>query len=195
VDARYGEVAGTLPLSSVHLQNNQRNSPDIIVSYAFDADAKISHVPGIEYCGGASSNRGMHGSFSPRDVHNVLIASGVDFKSNDKNPLPSGNVDVAPTVAYLLGLSLPNADGRVLSEALRNSAYSIVRTSRQIIRSKQPAANLTMIAPTDPDGHDVDSTMNHYAVQMQTKTVKQKHQSGATREYQYYDSAEGIRYK
>jgi hypothetical protein len=194
IDAeRYGDIPGTLPLSSIHLQNAVRNSPDIIVSYTSDAEARISNVPGIEYCGGASSNRGMHGSFSSRDVHNTLIAAGVDFKSRHRSEIPSANIDVAPTVAYLLGLSLEKADGRVLSESLRNSSYVIVNTTAQTLRSKKSVAKLTVIAPTDPDGHDLDSEVSHYVVEVHTKVVKQK-QGGKTREYRYYDSAQGARY-
>ena len=195
VDAlRYGEVPGTLPLSLVRLQNQARNSPDLIVSYAFDGDAKISNVPGIEYCGGASSNRGMHGSFSPRDVHNTLIASGIDFRSHHRSDIPSANVDVAPTIAHLLGLSLEQADGRVLSESLANNSQSIFSVSSQVLRSTKSAGKLTMLAPTDPDGRDVDSALSHYAIEVRTKLVKQK-QGNTVHEYRYYDSAQGVRYK
>ena len=48
--------------------------------------------------------RGMHGSFSPIDVHNTLIAYGPDFREGMRDTLPTGNVDVAPTIASILGL-------------------------------------------------------------------------------------------
>ena len=63
--------------------------------------------------------QGHHGSLSPFDMHNTLIAAGPDFRSGQANSTPSGNIDIAPTVLWLLGWK-PNSsmDGRVLSEAL-----------------------------------------------------------------------------
>ncbi|HVY22017.1 MAG TPA: alkaline phosphatase family protein [Steroidobacteraceae bacterium] len=194
VDAqRYGNIAGTLPLASVHLQNEARNSPDVIVSYAFDANARIGNVPGIEYSGGAFSSRGMHGSFSPRDVHNVLIATGPDFKQHYADSTPSANVDVAPTVAALLGLPMPTAEGRVLAESLLNTAQRVLSVKVQVVHPAGPAHKLTMIKPVDPDGHDVDPSASNYTFELHTTVVRQK--TGlTTREYRYYDSATASRY-
>ncbi|MET0504401.1 MAG: alkaline phosphatase family protein [Luteibacter sp.] len=115
VDARYGRIPGTLPLATVHLEN--KRSPDIIASYDFDAEATVQGFKGTVYTS-MSNERGMHGSFSPVDVHNMLIASGPDFRKNLRSELPSGNVDLAPTLASVLKLDLGKPDGRVLREAL-----------------------------------------------------------------------------
>ncbi len=50
-----------------------------------------------------------------------------------------------------------------------------------------------MIEPTDPDGHDVDSSASHYTIELRTKVIKQKSGAGE-REYRYYDEATAIRY-
>src|SRR5690242_14525948 len=71
VAKRYGAIPGTLPAEEVHLENARRG-PDIIISYAWDADAVVQGFPGTEV-GTVSTERGQHGSFSPRDVHNTLI--------------------------------------------------------------------------------------------------------------------------
>jgi arylsulfatase A-like enzyme len=119
VSDRYGDLPGTLPLSTIHLQSRADRNPDVVVSYHFDEDAVVSGMPGTEYAGVArESNRGTHGSLSPRDVHNTMIASGPSFRSQFKDDLPSANVDVAPTLARLLGVKVATAQGRVLSEAL-----------------------------------------------------------------------------
>ena len=48
------------------------------------------------------------------------MAAGPDFRQGWRDELPSGNVDVAPTIAHLLGMQdLPKMDGRVLEESLR----------------------------------------------------------------------------
>jgi hypothetical protein len=60
-----------------------------------------------------------HGSISPYDLKNTLVASGPDFRSGWRDPVPVGNVDICPTVSHLLGLDSGSPmDGRVLTEAL-----------------------------------------------------------------------------
>ncbi len=53
-------------------------------------------------------------------MHNTLVAAGPDFREGLASELPSGNIDVAPTILKILNLT-PAApvDGRVLWEALR----------------------------------------------------------------------------
>ena len=61
----------------------------------------------------------MHGSISPYEVNSVLIAAGPHFKAGVRSAVPSGIVDLFPTVLHLLGMALPRpVDGRVLHEAL-----------------------------------------------------------------------------
>jgi arylsulfatase A-like enzyme len=52
-------------------------------------------------------------------MHNTLIAAGPDIKRGETDDLPSGNVDLAPTILQILGIKLPQKmDGRILSEAM-----------------------------------------------------------------------------
>ena len=122
VDSRYGDIPGTIPLSLIRQENSAGRNPDIIVGFDWDDSAVVSGMKGTEYSGILLNNpyRGMHGDFTPIDVHNTLIAVGPDFRQSMQDPLPTGNVDVAPTVANILGIRLPQADGRPLLEALRN---------------------------------------------------------------------------
>jgi arylsulfatase A-like enzyme len=54
-------------------------------------------------------------------VRNTFFAWGVDFKKRTTVSVPAGNVDVAPTVLALLGVTERDGlDGRVLAEALEN---------------------------------------------------------------------------
>jgi arylsulfatase A-like enzyme len=53
----------------------------------------------------------------------VLTASGPSFREGLVSELPSGNVDIAPTVLRLLGVTTGAAlDGRPLVEGLRHAA-------------------------------------------------------------------------
>ncbi len=152
VDDRYGAIPGTLPLSLVRLENAEGRNPDIVVGYTFDEHAVIQNMLGIEFSGTSSYvNHGMHGSFSPIDVHNTLLARGPDFATNFVDQLPSGNVDVAPTIAHILGLNLPQADGRPLLEALSGSKNTTCSIATRTINPQQPATGLNVQSVLDKD--------------------------------------------
>lgn len=96
-------------------------APDIIVSLRWNGDKNDAGTPGMvvsdvsEYGPG----QGMHVTFSRFDMRNTLIAAGPDFRSGVVDHLPSGNVDIAPTVLWILGVKPRKPmDGRVLTEAL-----------------------------------------------------------------------------
>ena len=62
---------------------------------------------------------GQHGSMSRHEIHGILFASGPSFKSTLKLDTPSGNLDLAPTILKILGISGDwGMHGRVLEEAL-----------------------------------------------------------------------------
>ena len=156
VDDRYTNIPGTLPMSRVRLENTAGRNPDIVVSFNSDPSAVVQGFPGTEY-ESAGNNRGMHGSFGVTDVHNTLVASGPNFRSGASNSLPSGNVDVAPTVAAILGVPLAQADGRVLYEALTGNEGLKYPVQTQTVAPTSAATGLTVARPTDPDGKDVNT--------------------------------------
>lgn len=191
VDSRYGNLPGTLPLNRVRVENTAERNPDIIVGYDYDENAVINGMKGTEYAGIVlnTSYRGMHGSFSPRDVHNTLIAYGPDFRRGFKDILPTGNVDIAPTVAIILGLPFPHADGRPLFEALKQGSpirdYKVISN---VIKPTTTATSLIMKLPTDPNGGDIDKTKNTYTIELNIKSLTYK---GKT--YIYFDYAKAHR--
>ncbi|WP_229218870.1 alkaline phosphatase family protein [Rugamonas brunnea] len=193
VDSRYGAIAGTLPMSMINLENATRSGkgqPDIVVSFNWDAQQLVNGLPGIEF-ESTGGNRGMHGSFSPIDVHNTLIASGPAFKTGTVISNPTGNVDVAPTVAYLLGQSMPQADGRVLNEALvkpASSASAVVKAA--VVNPTAPATGLTFKVPTDLTGATVDAALSNgsYSINLMVKDLTV---DGKT--YRYFDYAQPVR--
>ena len=67
---------------------------------------------------GGGRGGGTHGSLSRYDMNNTLVASGPDLKRGLISDIPSGNIDLAPTVLDILGITVPpSMDGRVLREA------------------------------------------------------------------------------
>ncbi|HEY1584625.1 MAG TPA: phosphodiesterase, partial [Polyangia bacterium] len=192
VNSRYGALAGTLPMSMVNLEATGR-APDLILSYDFDENAMVAGVPGIEYESMSSgSNRGMHGSFSPRDVHNTLIAAGPDFKTALVDTLPTGNVDVAPTVAHIFALPLPGANGRPLLEALAAGGAAIAdyTATPSVVNPAAAATGLQFQVPTDPTGATLDTTLTAgtYTINLKVKTLSRGSQS-----WTYFDSAKAVR--
>jgi arylsulfatase A-like enzyme len=113
-------VEGTFPLSAVGVDSP--DAPDIVVAPRWSAEKNAFGVPGMLVTDGARMpGMGMHGSLSSFDQTNTLIAAGPDILSGVRSELPSGNIDLAPTVLWLLGIRpLAPLDGRVLFEAIRD---------------------------------------------------------------------------
>jgi hypothetical protein len=194
VDSRYGNLPGTLTLAQVNLENATRQNngqPDVVVSFSWDDAVSIQGMPGIEFESFSAGQHGMHGSFGTTDVHNTLIANGPSFRAATAISGPSGNVDVAPTVAYLLGLSMPMADGRILNEGLLNPASASTATvAASQVSSLAPASGLRFELPTDPTGATADTrlTAGSFSTRL---SVKDLTVDGKT--YRYFDSASAVR--
>ena len=192
VASRYGAIAGTVSMADLKLEDAANRHPDVIVGFDYDPTVVVSGMPGIEFESFGGS-RGMHGSFSPVDVHNTLIAAGPSFRSGLVSRLPSGNVDLAPTVAWLLGTSLPAADGRILAESLRAPPDGAVVQAVAPGRLPNAAASvegLRFQLPTQPDGTDVDGDKaGRYSVDVDIKDVR----TSSGRTYRYFDRAQVTR--
>jgi hypothetical protein len=192
VDSRYGSIAGTLSMAQVNLENMTRQNngqPDVVVSFNWDDIASIQGMTGIEF-ESTGGQRGMHGSFGTPDVHNTLIANGPSFKAATTVTNPSGNVDVAPTVAYLLGLSMPQADGRILNEAVLMPASSSTPNVNASTVTSSTATGLRFELPTDPTGATADASLNigSYMINLAVKDLTVNNKT-----YRYFDYAKAVR--
>jgi predicted AlkP superfamily pyrophosphatase or phosphodiesterase len=111
-------IDGTFSLSQVHLRPTN-NSPDVVVAMQWSADKNDFGAPGLLTSPEGKKGHGTHASLSRFDLHNMLIAAGPDFKREFVNELPSGNIDLAPTILAILGVTTSQPmDGRVLYEAM-----------------------------------------------------------------------------
>jgi hypothetical protein len=130
----------------------------------------------------------MHGSFSPIDVHNTLYAAGPDFKAGFTDTLPTGNVDVAPTVAKILDLALPGSVGRPLDEALASGpGIDQFQVTASVIMPPASATGIVMKRPTSPSGDDTDGTRS-YTIKLSKKML-----TAGAKTWSYFDSAKAIR--
>jgi len=121
----YGFVPGTFSLELIHEANSKRG-PDIVFTLPWTTELNRFGVPGTSFANSTGSGAEItgdpngHGGLNPAVVRSTMIAWGVDFKRGVKIEAPSSNVDVAPTILRLIGISGgAEMDGRVLTEALR----------------------------------------------------------------------------
>ncbi len=132
-------LPGTFPFSAVAIDSP--TPPDIIFSYVWSERANKSGAPGSLTSEGKTTGKGTHASMSRFDIHNTLLAAGPDIRPGLRSEIPSGNVDVAPTIYHLLGIAPPlTLDGRVLTEALAGWAGTspTAETSRKEITRDLP---------------------------------------------------------
>jgi arylsulfatase A-like enzyme len=115
------KIEGTFSLDAVRY-GSTNNAPDVLISLRWNSERNDHGAPGMMYAVEGTRGKGSHASLSAFDTRNTLVASGPDFKKGFLNETPSGNIDVTPTVLWILGVKPPAPlDGRVLHEALATS--------------------------------------------------------------------------
>ena len=117
-------VEGAFSLATIHLDSPE--APDVAVAFRWTAEKSGNGTPGLICCDSTvlGPGQGQHGSLSATDMHNTLIAAGPDFRAGVRDPVPTANTDLTPTILWLLGFKdeALHRDGRVLSEALAGDA-------------------------------------------------------------------------
>jgi hypothetical protein len=188
VSDKYGAIAGTLPMSLINTENKVGGrSPDIIVSFSFDENAAVAGRRGTGYAS-SINRRGDHGSFSPTDVRISLMAHGPHFKSGFFDTLPTANVDLAPTVARILNLSMPEVQGRALEEALDGGPFITDYTVMSKTHQSSKKTGLKVKLPTDLDGQAIDPNVSTYSAELRTKILTK-----GDRSFIYFDQARAVR--
>jgi hypothetical protein len=120
-------------LSHAQLGIEHRRAPDIGLVLASDDAVNPHGLPGsCQHDSPYPVGGGVHGGLHPIELGNWLAAGGDAFRSGLESELPSGIVDVLPTVLDILGLEPPpSVQGRVLREALRGHAGEPVAPASQ----------------------------------------------------------------
>ena len=136
-----GVVPGTLSFGVARW--NHARSAEILVSANWTREKNEAGYEGKTTDSGVAG----HGTSSPYDVHNTMIAAGPDFLEHAVSDVPTGNVDLAPTLLRLLGLEAPaSMTGRVIEEALRNGpsiASVTVDRVTEIVKTPDGSYQLT----------------------------------------------------
>jgi arylsulfatase A-like enzyme len=126
---------GTFSLAEAKIDS--RDAPDVIMSFRWMDQPNQFGIPGmIDADWQRAAGKGTHATLSRFDMHNTLIAAGPDFRHGQADDLPTGNVDVAPTILQILRVPTPHPmDGRVLSEALVNADQHPLKVDTDTIKA------------------------------------------------------------
>ena len=111
-------MEGTFGLTQALIQRG--DAPDVVMAFRWtDLQNQFGVTGEIDADWQRAAGKGTHATLSRFDMHNTLIAAGPDFKRGQTDDLPTGNVDLVPTVLQILGIKVPHQmDGRILSEAV-----------------------------------------------------------------------------
>ena len=138
-----GAVPGTLSFDVVRWDHDR--SAQILFSPDWTDGENPHGLRGMV----SSSGVAGHGSASPWDVHNTLIAAGPDLKQGMMIDAPSASVDFAPTFLALLRLPVPaTMEGRPLAEALRGSPDASAVTFTHTVRTADDTYAVTAMFST-----------------------------------------------
>jgi arylsulfatase A-like enzyme len=113
-----GAALGLLPGDRLGVAGPR--APDIVLSFRWDSSSTANGYAGHVDSAEGAPGLGTHGSGSPHELRCALIAAGPSFHRGRVSELPSGNIDIAPTVLRLVGVTADAPlDGRPLLEGLR----------------------------------------------------------------------------
>jgi len=123
-ESSFGRVPGALPLSAIALEGTATmRRPQIVVSFRSFLRKPGDLLSAVQIADTPlQEGQGMHGSLARDNTFNNMAVWGPDFREGFRDLLPASNVDIAPTLAHVLGLKLPAGGalrGRVLLETLR----------------------------------------------------------------------------
>jgi arylsulfatase A-like enzyme len=129
-------MPGTFGLDQATIDS--QHAPDVVMVFRWkDAKNQFGVSGMIDADWQRAAGKGTHATLSRFDMHNTLIAAGPDFQRGQADDLPTGNVDLAPTILRILGITAPQRlDGRLLSEALVNKSPTLNSETKTIETTK-----------------------------------------------------------
>jgi arylsulfatase A-like enzyme len=155
-DDKFGDVPGALKLSTIGLQGTaELPTPSIVINFkTFSTNPNNPNDPQTQVEVADTTlqqGQGMHGSFGRGDTFNNMAAIGPDFKTAFVDTAPVSNADVTPTLAKILGWTLPdtsggaNLIGRVATEALVGGPATTPSTTGVIQSAKTATGSATTL--------------------------------------------------
>ncbi|MQG37050.1 MAG: alkaline phosphatase family protein [SAR202 cluster bacterium] len=109
-------------------------APLIVVTMRSSVSGEVAPLASLSASTGGVVGLGSHGGGNSAELHNTLIVGGPSFKSDYRSKIPSGNIDIAPTILHLLDIPVPaHFDGRILREALQVTDIETVNKSHSLM--------------------------------------------------------------
>lgn len=132
-----GNIEGAFSMADAHIE--QRRGPDVVMAFRWTDRPNEFGVRGmINADWNRAAGKGTHATLSTFDIHNTLVAIGPDFRREFENQLPTGNVDLAPTILRILDVSSEGTlDGRVLSEAMIEPSGEFPKLETETLRASR----------------------------------------------------------
>lgn len=126
--------------------------PLLAISPAWSDAANEHGVPGeVQTLTTQGALRSSHGSASPYDLHANLIAQGPSFPAGLQSGIPTGSIDLLPTILHILDIEPPAPlQGRILWELLATPEGEPGEVRDEILTPQ-----------TGPNGHDRRLVLHH----------------------------------
>jgi hypothetical protein len=120
--AAKNDVEGLSPgtFSKALALNDHGRTGDIVFVMRSDEEMDVNGIVGGCYDdSNLAVGGGTHGGLSQHELHNVCVIYGPAFQEGKESLLPSGTIDIMPTLIHLMGHEIPTTvDGRILRDAL-----------------------------------------------------------------------------
>jgi arylsulfatase A-like enzyme len=137
----HDKLPGTFSLAEAKIDSE--HGPDVAMAFRWSENKNSFGLPGtINADWNRKAGQGTHATLSRFDIHGLLVAAGPDFRRGEADDLPTGNVDLAPTILRIFGITPPQPlDGRVLTEAMVNSDNAATQSQTQTIEATKDFAS------------------------------------------------------
>ncbi|HWB31927.1 MAG TPA: alkaline phosphatase family protein [Acidobacteriaceae bacterium] len=148
---------GALPMSAIGLEGaSSVPRPAIVVSFK-DFHQTAGDLQSAAQVADTTlqEGQGNHGGFGREETWNNMAAMGPDFKSGFVDGSPMGNIDIAPTLAHILGIEMPSAGtlkGRVVTEALAGGTRPESSAQKSLLSAPGAGGVRTMLEYQEQNG-------------------------------------------
>jgi len=148
--AAAADCPAALPMSSVGLVGSSAvPRPAILVVFKNFVQTAGDLQSAVQVTDGTlQEGQGNHGGFGREQTWNNMAAMGPDFKAGFVDRAPVGNIDIAATLAQILGIAMPSTGkltGRVLREAMAGGAAASEPPHKTMLSQPGPGGVKTLL--------------------------------------------------
>lgn len=112
-------------------------SPDLYCARYANSQVGAANIPGCAFVtehDGLPIGSGQHGGLQREEMTSLAAMRGTLFRSNFRSEVPSGIVDIAPTVLHILGIPQPSSmTGRPLKEVIADHDWHPPKVEEEVL--------------------------------------------------------------